>query len=65
VPPPTVILEVPGPREGEGEEEEDSQFLVKDATPLDPPPTEAFLGGSEAIGDKPEGLILPLVFVCN
>ena len=56
MPPPTVILEVPGRREGEGEEEEDSQFLVKDATPLDLPPTEAFLGGSEAIGDKPEGV---------
>ena len=57
VPPPTVILEGSGRsgREGreEDEDEEDSQFLVEDATPLDPPPTEAFLGGNEA--DKPEG----------
>ena len=57
VPPPTVILEGSG-RSGRGggeedEDEEDSQFLVEDATPLDPPPTEAFLGGNEA--DKPEG----------
>ena len=37
----------------EDEDEEDSQFLVEDATPLDPPPTEAFLVGNEA--DKPEG----------
>ena len=57
VPPPTVILEGLG-RSGRGggeedEDEEDSQFLVEDATPLDPPPTEAFLGGNEV--DKPEG----------
>ena len=57
VPPPTVILEGSG-RSGRGgreedEDEEDSQFLVEDATPLDPPPTEAFLGGNET--NKPEG----------
>ena len=61
VPPPTVILEGSGHSgrgDKEDEDEEDSQFLVEDATPLDPPPTEAFLGGNEA--DKPEGSLMLL-----
>ena len=55
--PSTVILDTPGVAAGEGEDDDDDQFVVADSTPLAPPSEDAFSKPLDGLMDeKPEGM---------